>query len=69
MDSLYVKRIDIKDLMNYVYIIRVDNGENTTKFFGLDLSPNKMGPDQSRSPTVQDLTALIVSRLHRGTHL
>jgi hypothetical protein len=67
MDSLHVKRIDIKDLVNYAYIIRVDNGGNTTKFF--NLSPNKMGPDQSLSPTVQDLTALIVSRLHRGTHL
>jgi hypothetical protein len=25
MDNLPVKRIDIKDLMNYVYIVRVDN--------------------------------------------
>jgi hypothetical protein len=36
MDSLYVKRIDIDDLVGYIYIVRVDSIYNT--FFNLPCS-------------------------------
>jgi hypothetical protein len=32
VDSLYVKRIAIEDLVDYVYIVRVDNNSTNTIF-------------------------------------